>query len=115
MVRLFDHHVNVSAAVSQIVKAAGVVVRPGCGQAWQPPTTSDPSSPVLTTCDVRSATRWARDPRFSVAQLKTLMRHSDIATTMRYYVDDDAENLAELLYANSQVTVGQKPSWGTGT
>lgn len=43
-------------------------------------------------------TRWAR--RVSPQILRELMRHSDISTTMRYYVDLEAEGTAQELWKN---------------
>ena len=40
--------------------------------------------------------RWAR--RVMPAELKKLMRHASIETTMAYYVDQDAETIAERLW-----------------
>jgi integrase len=42
------------------------------------------------------ATRWA--PRLAPAVLQKLMRHTSITTTMKYYVDLDSQQLAELLW-----------------
>ena len=42
-------------------------------------------------------TRWAK--RVMPPQLKRLMRHKDINTTLKYYIDEDVEDLAEDLWA----------------
>jgi len=42
------------------------------------------------------ATRWA--PRLAPAVLQKLMRHASITTTMKYYVDLDSQQLAEVLW-----------------
>jgi len=41
--------------------------------------------------------RWSR--RILPAELRELMRHADIQTTMRYYVGQEAETTAEALWA----------------
>ena len=42
-------------------------------------------------------TRWAR--RVMPAELKMLMRHADVETTMKYYVDIDSDHIAAELWA----------------
>ncbi len=78
---------TVSRKISAIGKAAGVQV-------------GDTKS--ASAHDLRRAfgTQWSRD--LLPGRLKTLMRHKDIATTMRYYVEEDAKELAE---AMRQVTL----------
>ena len=56
--------------------------------------------------DLRRAfgTRWAS--RVKPATLKLLMRHRSLETTMRYYVDQDADDVAEELWAAMRPSVG---------
>jgi integrase len=49
-------------------------------------------------------TRWA--PRCTPAVLQRLMRHADIQTTMRYYVDLDADELAAGLWRQHRAATG---------
>ena len=42
------------------------------------------------------ATRWSR--RIKPITLRSIMRHADIKTTMAYYVDQDADEIAEELW-----------------
>lgn len=72
--------------ISRIGKRAGVVVDEDTGKA-------------ATAHDYRRAfgTRWSK--RVMPAVLKRLMRHKDIDTTLRYYVDSDAEDIATDLWA----------------
>jgi integrase len=57
--------------------------------------------------------RWAK--RLPTASLQKLMRHESIATTMRYYVDLDAYELAEDLYrAHSQATASAADNSSAG-
>ncbi len=74
---------KVSAAVTKIGKAAGVRVN---------------TSKFASAHDLRRAfgTRWSKV--LSPARLKAIMRHSDISTTMRYYVDEASEELADALF-----------------
>jgi len=76
---------RVSRIVSAIGHAAGVVVDKGRGK-------------HVSAHDLRRSfgTRWAR--RVMPAVLQKLMRHASIETTMRYYVDLDADELAEDLW-----------------
>ena len=48
--------------------------------------------------------RWSR--RIMPAELRELMRHADIATTMRFYVGQDAESTADVLWAAYRKTAG---------
>jgi len=54
--------------------------------------------------------RWSR--KVTPAVLKRLMRHADIETTMRYYVDLDADDIAAELWQSydSSVGVGTRPN-----
>ncbi len=72
--------------VSNIGKKAGVVVNKADGK-------------FATAHDLRRAfgTRWAK--RVMPAVLKKMMRHSSIETTMAYYVDLDAAEVADQLWA----------------
>ena len=66
-------------------------------------------------------TRWAR--RVMPAVLRQLMRHASIETTMKYYVDLDADELADELwekhagntYGNTTPTTGQEQEEGHGS
>ncbi len=40
------------------------------------------------------------------ATLRGLMRHENIETTMRYYVDLEADDVAEELWANHEAAIG---------
>jgi integrase len=76
----------VSKKVADIGELAGVVVNKQEGK--------------YASChDLRRAfgTRWA--PRVKTPVLQRLMRHGDIQTTMAYYVDLDAAEIADTLWA----------------
>jgi len=77
---------RVSELVSAIGEAAGVMVDQAT-QKW------------ASAHDYRRAfgTRWAK--RVMPAVLKRLMRHKDISTTLKYYVDQEAEDIASDLWA----------------
>lgn len=81
--------------ISSIGKVAGVEVKPGSGK--------------FATChDFRRSfgTRWSR--RVMPAELKMLMRHADVETTMKYYVDIDSEHIAAGLWARfSRATIAE--------
>ena len=72
-------------ALSQAARA-GVKVNPETGK-------------TASIHDLRRSfgSRWAK--KVMPAVLQRLMRHADIGTTMRYYVDLDADELAEDLWA----------------
>jgi len=76
---------KVGVTVSSIGKRAGVVVNKA-------------DSKYASAHDLRRAfgTRWAS--RVKPATLQLLMRHRQIETTMRYYVDQDADEVAEQLW-----------------
>ena len=61
---------------------------------WSPP----PSKKFATAHDLRRSfgTRWAK--RVMPAVLQRLMRHAEIATTMKYYVTMDADSVADELW-----------------
>jgi integrase len=77
---------RVGALVSAIGRKAGVVVDEETGK-------------PATAHDYRRAfgTRWSK--RVMPAVLKRLMRHKDIGTTLKYYVDQDVEDIATDLWA----------------
>jgi integrase len=79
--------VNVGAIVSSFGKRAGVVVNKAEGK-------------FASAHDFRRSfgTRWAK--RVKPLVLKRLMRHASITTTERYYVDMDADEVADELWAN---------------
>jgi integrase len=72
--------------VSAIGRKAGVVV-------------DEETKKPATAHDYRRAfgTRWSK--RIMPAVLRRLMRHKDIGTTLKYYVDQDAEDIAADLWA----------------
>lgn len=76
---------RVGRIVSDIGRRAGVLVNSADGK-------------YATAHDLRRSfgTRWAR--RVLPATLRQLMRHSSIETTMRYYVDIDADDVADELW-----------------
>ena len=71
--------------VSAIGKKANIVVDEATGK-------------PATAHDYRRAfgTRWSK--RVMPAVLRRLMRHKDISTTLKYYVDQDAEDIAADLW-----------------
>lgn len=77
---------RVSRIVSAIGKAAGVLVNKAEGK-------------YASAHDLRRSfgTRWA--PRVNAVTLKQLMRHASIETTLRYYVDLDADEVGDQLRA----------------
>jgi integrase len=112
---IHQHHVNVSQVVSDIGKAAGVIVTPAVGTKGEP---GYKAPKYASAHDLRRSfgTRLSRKPNMSVARLKALMRHADIATTMNYYVEEQSEELADALWEGyqpadevpSEVPSGQK-------
>ncbi|MBN2577647.1 MAG: tyrosine-type recombinase/integrase [Pirellulales bacterium] len=78
---------DVGRVVSAIGKKAGVVVDKATGK-------------YATAHDLRRSfgTRWA--PKVMPADLQLLMRHAEISTTLKYYVAQDAEAVADRLWAN---------------
>ena len=81
----------VGRVISKIGKKAGIKVRidPGRGNAVK----------YASAHDLRRSfgARWAR--RVMPADLKELMRHESIETTLRYYVGQDAERTAETCWS----------------
>jgi integrase len=84
---------DTSKIVSAIGRKARVVVDKAAGK-------------FASAHDLRRAfgTRWAK--RVMPAVLKRLMRHADIATTMGYYVDMDADELSAGLWKDFGNTFG---------
>jgi integrase len=84
---------TVSKMVSAIGEAAGVIVDPVEGK-------------TATAHDLRRSfcTRWAK--RVMPAVLRKLARHANIATTMSFYVDLDADEVADDLWTNHRPTGG---------
>jgi len=78
-------HKRICRTVSDIGKAAGVIVNKATDK-------------YATAHDLRRSfgTRWAR--RMTPAVLQRLMRHRTIETTMKYYVDLDADDISEQLW-----------------
>lgn len=73
---------RVSQRIAKIGEHAGIITDPATGR-------------TATAHDLRRsfAQRWAS--RLTPVDLQRLMRHASIATTMGYYVDQDAEGLAK--------------------
>lgn len=90
---------EVGGTISRIGKTAGVVVNKADGK-------------FASAHDLRRAfgTRWA--PRVKPATLQLLMRHADINTTLRYYVAQDAADVADELWANYAPPAGNNPATG---
>jgi integrase len=102
-----------SGYISKIGAKARVVVDANdCRVKIDPETGEEISVPRCATAhDLRRAfgTRWSR--KVMPAVLKQLMRHSSIDTTMKYYVEHDADDLAAELWAiqgNTLGSIGQK-------
>jgi len=83
---------EVGNIVAQIGKKTGVVVAKG---------------KTASAHDLRRtfATRWAK--RVAPAILQKLMRHARIETSMTFYVDLDADEMADELWANHPPTAGE--------
>jgi integrase len=99
-VPLLPHRVG--EIVGKIGRKAGVVVSKADGK--------------FATChDLRRSfgSRWAR--KVMPAVLQRLMRHEDIQTTMGYYVDLDADEMADELWAAHPATIGNTPPTGNRT
>lgn len=86
-------HKRVSRVVSAVGKKAAVVVNKADGK-------------YASAHDLRRAfaTRWA--PKVKPATLQLLMRHESIETTLKYYVDQDADDVAAELWATTGNTFG---------
>jgi len=86
----------VSKIVSRMGRVAGVIVDKSKDQ-------------YATAHDLRRSfgTRWAKEVK--PATLQRLMRHRDIATTMKYYVDQDADDIAAELWRGIGTSVGTWP------
>ncbi|MEX2310641.1 MAG: tyrosine-type recombinase/integrase [Pirellulales bacterium] len=94
---------NVGRVVSAIGKSAGVVVderRKG----------DETVRKFASAHDLRRAFgfRWAI--RVMPAVLQQLMRHADVQTTMKYYVGQDAEAMADAVWAAAGNTLGNTES-----
>lgn len=79
--------VSVGRIVSEIGEKAGITVNAASGK-------------FASAHDLRRSfgTRWAK--RLKPATLKLLMRHESIETTMKYYVDQDADDVADDLWGS---------------
>ena len=87
---------RVGKLIGKMAKTAGVVVDASTGK-------------YASAHDYRRAfgTRWAK--RLKIAQLRCLMRHKDIATTLKFYVDQEADDVNSDLwdaYEKSGNTLG---------
>ena len=101
--------------ISAIGKRAGVVVDANdCRVKIDPKTGEEISVPRCATAhDLRRAfgTRWSK--RVMPATLKQLMRHSSIETTMKYYVEHNADDLAADLWTTWGNTSGNNEPGAT--
>jgi len=88
---------RISRIVSEIGKRAGIVVNKGAGK-------------YASAHDLRRAfgTRWAA--RVKPATLQLLMRHQSIETTMKYYVAQNADDIADELWAFRSNSVPETPA-----
>jgi len=77
---------RVSEALSEVGKAAEIVV-------------DDETGKFASAHDLRRSfgTRWAN--KVKPITLKALMRHKSIETTLKYYVDQDADDVADELWS----------------
>lgn len=93
---------RVCRTVSEIGKAAGVVVAMvEKRKRIDGKLTTTTGKKFASAHDLRRAfgTRWAK--RLMPAVLKRLMRHSDVATTMTYYVTIDADAVADAVWGRN--------------
>lgn len=90
---------NVSAVITKLGKQAGVVVDNRTGK-----------KKFASAHDLRRSfgSRWSA--RLMPAVLMKLMRHRDISTTMRFYADSDAEQMAKVVWEASGA--GKSDSFG---
>jgi integrase len=81
--------------IATIGEKAGVIV-------GRPPTKSGKAHKYASAHDLRRAfaTRWAK--RLMPQQLKELMRHESITTTLTHYAIRQADDIAALLWANQE-------------
>jgi integrase len=97
---------KVTLTLSKIGQAAGVVVAIGDKQVVDKETGKKVTVTVkkfASAHDLRRAfgTRWAR--KVMPAVLQRLMRHTDIATTMKFYVSIEADDVAAQLWGLENV------------
>ena len=87
---------RVGRVVSEIGEAAKVVVNKAEGK-------------FASAHDLRRSfgTRWAA--RVKPATLQFLMRHKSIETTMKYYVSQDADEVADELWSQYDIAHGRRP------
>ena len=92
----------VSRVVTAIGRAAGLVVAPP--YRMRRSATRPPEPKYASAHDLRRSfgTRWAK--RVLPQVLQQLMRHENIQTTMRYYVDLDAQSVAQTLWDAHQAS-----------
>jgi integrase len=90
---------EVGRIVARIGRKAGVVVNKADGK-------------FASAHDLRRsfATRWA--PRVKPVTLQLLMRHADISTTLKYYVAQDAADVADELWAGWGAMTSNTPAVG---
>jgi len=103
---------SVSRTVCRIGEAAGVVVDERVKR--NPDGTTRTVRKFASAHDLRRsfASRWSR--RVMPVVLKALMRHSDIATTLRHYAAQDAEATADAALAAYHKAVGTADEAGDG-
>lgn len=91
---------RIGEVIADIGKTAGIIVDtdPKTGEATK----------YATAHDLRRAfgQRWAK--LVMPAVLQKLMRHASIQTTMQYYVDLEAEDVADVLWAASSNTFNNR-------
>lgn len=87
---------RIGRIISEIGKKANVVVRKSEGK-------------FASAHDLRRSfgTRWA--PRVKPATLQLLMRHRSIETTLKYYVAQDADEIADELWKNYEESPEKSP------
>ena len=86
----------VGRVICKIGRKAGIIVQPENPRRGT-------KAKFASAHDLRRSfgTRWAS--RVKPATLKTLMRHKSIETTMDYYVDQDADDVAAELWGADQI------------
>lgn len=95
----YQHPARASSAITDVGRAARVFV--------------DDEGKPASAHDLRRAfgTRWAQ--RVMPAVLRVLMRHADISTTLRYYVDISTSDVGRALWGESAKTPKQRRMQGS--